>query len=66
MIARLAAEGVPASCSWERVLDRKLHRVLDLSDPFASDEVWQPIEAAPADLDDPSCEVMALLHRRGL
>jgi Pup-ligase protein len=42
VIRRLA--GGRAEATWDRIVDLKENRMLDLSDPFATEEVWRPME----------------------
>ncbi len=43
-VRRLAESGTAGRCHWEAVWDLKAKQVLDLSDPFAQQEQWQPMQ----------------------
>ena len=37
-----------AQCDWQSIVDRQQAQVLDLSDPFTSEESWRPLGRAEA------------------
>ncbi len=39
-------------CNWSNVLDREKNLLLDLSEPFISEEEWQPVPARARDRDN--------------
>ena len=43
-IRRVADDRERYECDWQGVWDRREKRVLDLSDPFASREIWQKVD----------------------
>jgi hypothetical protein len=45
VIQRLAGAG-HAQCDWQSIVDRQQAQVLDLSDPFTSEESWRPLGRA--------------------
>ncbi len=50
-IQRLARDQLPGACEWNAVWDYAGHRMLDLSDPFADQESWIPLDHSSC-LDD--------------
>ena len=44
VVRRLASAG-KARCGWSHIVDFPEGRILDLSDPFAQEEAWRPLEA---------------------
>jgi hypothetical protein len=56
-VRRLAGQNGRAQCDWQFVWDKHLSRVLDLSDPFATEERWR--DNGP-DIDDTLRRIFAL------
>jgi hypothetical protein len=50
-VRRFAADTRRYSCDWDIVVDRKSNRMLDLSDPFATQENWRDIPTPTRDHD---------------
>jgi hypothetical protein len=48
------------SCSWRNVVDHEKNLLLDLSEPFLTDESWQPV---PAGFRGPDSGIQGHLHR---
>jgi len=47
-VKRFASEGGRYSCEWQSIFDAQEERVLDLSDPFATTEAWNPLSKGKA------------------
>ena len=59
-ISRLSGSG--SSCNWSQVRDEKNGRILDLLDPFESEEKWRPVgQPRQRHLIDVGRELAALL-----
>jgi tetratricopeptide (TPR) repeat protein len=51
-VQRFKGQNQRYACSWRNVLDREKKLVLDLSEPFISEEKWQAAPAGVRDADD--------------
>jgi proteasome accessory factor A len=59
-VRRFNGQNQRYSCSWRNVVDHEKNLLLDLSEPFITDESWQP---APAGFRCPDNGIQAHLHR---
>lgn len=60
-VQRFKHQNLRYACSWRNVLDREKKLLLDLSEPFTSEEKWQ---AAPAALRDSDNSIQSRLRLR--
>ena len=59
-VQRFKGQNQRYSCSWRNVVDHEKNLLLDLSEPFLTDESWQP---APAGCRAPDNGIQGHLHR---
>jgi tetratricopeptide (TPR) repeat protein len=59
-VQRFKGQNHRYSCSWRNVVDREKNLLLDLSEPFISEEKWLPV---PASFRDPDTSIQGHLRR---
>ncbi|MFH1841660.1 MAG: proteasome accessory factor PafA2 family protein [bacterium] len=66
VVQRLAGKSSDITCSWDRIRDDSRERMLDLADPFESQEKWEYVPAADFGGESAQYDFLDLLRDRGL